>query len=129
MNKNTEAAKSLKFFTFTQNNSGGSFDFDIDNGITHYVVIQAKDEEAARKAAKKIGIYFDGVDSGRDCACCGDRWFCYNIDVYDQPMVYSQPVDKAEDFSQWMDEGREICVHYTNGKKEWFGIKKRGREK
>ena len=21
------------------------------------------------------GVYFDGVASGRDCECCGDRWF------------------------------------------------------
>lgn len=31
------------------------------------------DEANAR--AKGIGLYFDGVDDGRDCECCGDRWY------------------------------------------------------
>lgn len=25
-------------------------------------------------------IYFNGVEDGRDCECCGDRWFAYTWD-------------------------------------------------
>lgn len=62
------------FYHFSQNNSGGSFDFDKNDGITHHVVIEAVSAESANKKLQDIGGYFDGCDTGRDCSCCGDRW-------------------------------------------------------
>jgi hypothetical protein len=31
--------------------------------------------EANTLAEKFARVYFDGVDSGDDCPCCGDRWY------------------------------------------------------
>ena len=27
------------------------------------------------RLAEDIGLYFDGVEQGMDCSCCGDRWY------------------------------------------------------
>lgn len=67
--------RSAKYYEFSQNNSGGSFDFDEELGITTRVFIEAYDAVDANHRAERIGIYFDGIDSGQDCACCGDRWY------------------------------------------------------
>ena len=59
------------FYTFKQNNSGGSF--VIDDKVDVYVVIEANSSTHANERAVDIGIYFDGCYRGRDCSCCGDR--------------------------------------------------------
>lgn len=64
-----------KFFRFHQNNSGGSFDIDDERGIGPNVWIEADDADDANARAQEIGIYFDGVDKGEDCECCGNRWY------------------------------------------------------
>lgn len=61
-----------KFFTFIQNNSGGSFDHDAKAGIGYRVAIEAVDATHAKARASQIGLYFNGCDSGRDCSCCGE---------------------------------------------------------
>lgn len=63
-----------KFFSFEQNNSGGSFDINDAKGIGPNVWIEAPDANEATERAKDIGIYFSGVEDGWDCECCGDRW-------------------------------------------------------
>ena len=118
----------MPFFTFSQNNSGGSFDFDEEQGITHYVVIEARDAEDANVTAIMKGLYFDGCDNGMDCSCCGDRWS--RVGQYwdeagtDAPMVYEKPVAEYVPFlgRGWMKPGKEISVHYTDGRIEWFGV-------
>ena len=37
--------------------------------------VYADTPEEADVVAESIGIYFDGVSAGKDCACCGDRWY------------------------------------------------------
>lgn len=64
----------MNFFNFRQNNSGGSFKCDENAGIGINVIIQAENAADANARAEKIGIYFDGVSSGSDCECCGNRW-------------------------------------------------------
>lgn len=61
-----------KFFVFEQNNSGGKF--IINEDLSHIVFIEADSVGLANRKAEEIGIYFDGVYIGKDCACCGDRW-------------------------------------------------------
>ena len=113
-----------KFWTFDQNNSGGSFDFDEKSGITHYVIIEASSKSDAVKRAYDIGIYFDGCAEGRDCPCCGDRWHePWGDDGDDAPLLYGQPLSKATGF-QWMPDGKEIAVHYADERIEWFGVAK-----
>jgi len=112
-----------KFYEFDQNNSGGRFDFDEAAGITHHVVIEADDLEHAAYRAERIGIYFDGVDLGRDCECCGDRWSKpWSDDGAAEPMFYGKPVSAATGWA-WMPEGREIAVHYIDGRVDWHGVK------
>jgi hypothetical protein len=62
----------MRFYEFLQNNSGGSF--QTDEQLTHRVIIEAKDEKAACSIAENMGVYFNGVEEGSDCPCCGDRW-------------------------------------------------------
>lgn len=63
----------MKFYQFNQNNSGGSF--DVDNKVCHRLFIQADNVDEAAEIAESIGVYFNGVDEGMDCECCGDRWY------------------------------------------------------
>jgi hypothetical protein len=113
----------MSFFHFSQNNSGGNFHFEVERGITHHVVIEAPNAQAANVEAIHKGLYFDGCVSGVDCSCCGDRW--YRVDGRDseaQPMVYGQPVAELDGFFCWMEPGREVAVHHADGRIEWFGV-------
>jgi len=57
-------------FTYYQNNSGGFFEGP------ESVSIKAWSKKDADAKAEKSGlVYFDGVEEGIDCPCCGDRWF------------------------------------------------------
>jgi hypothetical protein len=62
-----------KFYSFRQNNSGGSYVRDDDLDASVY--IEAVDADHANARAANIGIYFDGCSTGQDCSCCGDRWY------------------------------------------------------
>lgn len=120
----------MPYFHFSQNNSGGSFDFTESEGITHHVIIEAKDAEDANITAITKGLYFDGCDNGIDCSCCGDRW--YRVGQYGEdkgdavPMVYGEPVESSPTMFRWMPEGKEAAVHHADGRIEWFGIAKKG---
>ena len=111
------------FYHFGQNNTGGSFDFDKDAGITHHTIIEAESAEDANARAESIGLYFDGCSSGNDCPCCGDRWYKVDdADGEDAPMIYSEkPEDYLKDgMIRWMKKGFEVCVHFANGEKSFY---------
>lgn len=112
----------MKFFHYSQNNSGGSFDFSEDPAITHHVVIEAKDAADADIRAIQIGLYFDGCADGRDCSCCGDRWNPAYGEGNEAPMVYDDPAE-ASISHRWMKPGKEIAVHYADGRIVWHGVK------
>ena len=59
------------FYEFHQNNTGGDFDTD----MPRFMWIEASSEEEACAIAEEHGVYFDGIDKGYDCPCCGDRWY------------------------------------------------------
>ncbi|MCX8008293.1 MAG: hypothetical protein N3A54_01170 [Patescibacteria group bacterium] len=62
-----------KFYLFMQNNSGGVFFCDKLSALL--VVVKAESEQEACNIAKTYtDIYFNGVEEGLDCPCCGDRW-------------------------------------------------------
>lgn len=112
------------FWEFSQNNSGGSFDYNEEAGITHFVVIEAENLDDVTSRAERIGLYWDGCADGRDCPCCGDRW-CkpWRDEGTAEPTVYgTHPREYDSDgfAMRWMKPGREICVHYIDGRKEWF---------
>lgn len=122
-NKNLKVIKTKaesKFYTFNQNNSGGSFLKDDTTGLTHYVCIEAMDADKANEKAESIGIYFNGCEYGMDCGCCGDRW--YPVDESDGehiPSIYGKPLEYKDDF--FTDY---YFVHYTDGHFEKFNFKK-----
>jgi hypothetical protein len=64
----------MAYYIYRQNNSGGHYDIDLDVGLNVNVIVEATSEDEANTKAREIGIYFDGVRSGIDCECCGDRW-------------------------------------------------------
>lgn len=115
----------MAFWTFGQNNSGGSFDFDVERGITHFVIIEASSEAECIARAKSIGLYFDGCATGVDCDCCGDRWSAPWEDGSEFPSVYGHNVRETGSvplrFGGWMDQGREAAVHPLVGPIEWYG--------
>ncbi len=60
----------MPLFQFRQNNSGGQY------MGPKFVVVKADDADQANQIAQDQGpVYFDGVADGRDCDCCGDRWY------------------------------------------------------
>jgi hypothetical protein len=85
----------MAWFEFSQNNSGGHFDIDRSNGIGPRVWIEAADADAANERALDIGLYFNGVEAGFDCDCCGDRWY----EVWDSDGVAEPEIDDDYDFN------------------------------
>lgn len=101
-----------KFYTFSQNNSGGHFRNDEEKGIGEYVIIEAISHTHANGLAEDLGIYFDGCQYGSDCPCCGDRWYSVREnDGYDVPSIYGTPVEETK--TSWYRE--KAYVHYLDG--------------
>lgn len=97
-----------KFYTFYQNNSGGNF---ISNHtLKEYVIIEAHSADEANEIAQDIGIYFNGVCEGRDCECCGDRW--YSISSSDkgtfEPTIYNQSLNEYNGY-------KDYIIYYKDG--------------
>lgn len=106
-----------KFYTFTQDNSGGSFDYDKKRGITNFVIIEANNADEANARAETIGLYFDGRG---DCPCCGNRW-CEARDPYDAtktPELYEMPLAEYMEQNAWCTVDM-IATHYADGRIEW----------
>ena len=81
----------MTWYHYRQNNSGGNFVGPIN------VIVEADSAEHADVRAQDVaGIYFDGIAAGRDCGCCGNRWYratSYNGE--DFPHVCGEPVAEA----------------------------------
>jgi hypothetical protein len=93
----------MKFYEFCQNNSGGSF--HVDDKVCHRLFIEANSDIEAEQIAEHLGCYFNGVDQGLDCECCGDRW--YNGDEVD--------------LNELNSNGYEVSIysHYSNPEELW----------
>jgi hypothetical protein len=100
------------FYTFNQNNSGGGCANDHTRGIGPVVIIEADDGNHAEYRAELIGLYFNGVASGDDCECCGDRWYApwegkkYPA-YYDENVTTRREVPAPE---------ASVFVHYADGR-------------
>ena len=77
----------MTFFTFKQNNSGGSW-----TGPAIAVCIEADTKDDAVTKAESIGLYFDGYG---DCPCCGARWSTYTDDG-SEPLLYGNPLQEYD---------------------------------
>lgn len=111
------------FYHYSQNNSGGYFNYYPDKGISHYVIIEASSAKSADARAEGVGLYFDG--SG-DCQCCGNRWSKqWNDDQGKEvPSIYGTPVEEYNPKTaflgiKWID-GYETFVHYADGSFKGF---------
>lgn len=115
--------KPLRYFHFSQNNSGGSF--YINDEVAYHVIIQAHSAENANEIALDIGIYFDGCSSGRDCDCCGDRWSSQWYDEIgdETPLIYGDdPVTFNDMFTK---PGEPVCyVYHYDGTKTTYSVPK-----
>lgn len=102
------------FFHFSQNNSGGSFDAPYED-----IIIEANNYKQANALAKDEGVYFDGVEDGYDCACCGDRWSAQwsDSDGTKSPEIYGKHPSGHKTF----DKKMKILVVYLDGRREEFG--------
>lgn len=101
-----------KFYTFTQNNSGGSF--HRNENVSHFVIIEAHSNHEANKRAREIGIYFDGCSEGLDCNCCGDRWSeAWTSDGDLTPLIYDIPPVRYND--RFCSDGESYCIVYYLG--------------
>ena len=81
-----------KYWTFIQNNSGGYFVQDHENGVCEYVIVEACTAKDAIAKLEKIGTNVDGFWSY--CVCCGERWYT-RLDDSDgtvDPQIYGKGV-------------------------------------
>jgi len=109
------------FYTFYQNNSGGSF--HESHGICNHVIVEADNANDANNRAENIGLYFDGCNKGFDCSCCGDRWYpAWREEGTQKPMIYSLVVESGtEDTLNMIDWCDYVAwIHYKDGRVEGF---------
>jgi hypothetical protein len=109
----------LKFYPFRQNNSGGYYVIDEENGISEFISIQAKDYKDSvrilQEISEKNDEFFDY------CPCCGERWDTCNFDFDGdlEPMYYDEKLyDNYKGDCQ-----RTAYVHYYDGKVVQFTYK------
>lgn len=111
------------FYTFRQNNTGGSFVIESDRGLSVHVIVEAGDNKEANDRAQRIGLYFEGCEDGRDCSCCGDRWYAQSSYVdhgEPEPTYIGEPIEEWRGSGSlggfnWAGELPDTFVHYLDG--------------
>ena len=100
------------FYHFDQNDSGGRF--YNDDRVCIHMIIEARHAAEANGRAEDLGIYFDGVENDRDCACCGDRWHQAWGQGDDEPQIYGHHPATYDE--QFVKPGKVFCrVFYLDG--------------
>lgn len=116
------------YYTFRQNNSYGHFEFDMDRGISVYVIVEATSHAEANETAENVGVYFD-EGYYRDCECCGARWG--SVDEYDAeagPSIYGRSVYEPgfQMSSSWAQRYNPDCpegfIHHMDGRVEAINV-------
>ena len=127
----TGRKENIMFYQFDQNNSYGRF--DVDENVCHRLFIEADSLEEATDKAETLGCYWDGVENGIDCPCCGDRWYFgdevdlekyeingYTVTIYDG--IYEDTVDK------WYEAyGKYKVIEEPKFVKGYFDMKYEGK--
>lgn len=81
------------FFNFRQNNSGGFY-----IGPKNVLVRADTAEQANKKAVASGHVYFYGVRDGKDCECCGNRWYqCHDFDAMPVPEIQIPNLDEEHE--------------------------------
>jgi hypothetical protein len=92
----------LKWWHYSQNNSGGNW-----YGPKHVVVQAVNGSMADATAENFAGVYFDGVATGQDCECCGDRWSpSWGAEGTEEPQVYDDAATACDDVLLVYADGR-----------------------
>lgn len=121
----------MKFYHFTQNNSGGRY-----CGPTH-LVVEAKDAKTANLLAinsDHVEVYFEGCNHGQDCNCCGDRWHPVDEGKGEEfPHIYHAPLDDPAnerwvEILRWTVEAEEVMVLRRPDQPETMTISSEKRE-
>jgi len=108
-----ERTINTKFFTFSQNNSGGSF--YRNDMVREFVVVEAQNAKEANSKFDEISYNYS--DS---CPCCGSRWYEVDEDEgSDKPMGYGEPFTNFYADKKW-HRGYTIVVYYYDGTKRFF---------
>lgn len=97
---NSCRTEGTNLYVYDQNNSFGVF--DVSDKLAPYVVVEAFTVDEAIEIGLNLGIYFNGVDEGIDCDCCGDRWYMPRENV------------KMDDIISYVG-GYNIVFHMKNG--------------
>lgn len=82
------------------------------------MIVEAMNADQTNGIAEGIGIYFNGCDDGRDCDCCGDRWYAASGEGDDEPMLYGSPVAEFLHFNnsrKVKDKEALVRVFYLDG--------------
>jgi len=111
-------AGDVKYYNFSQNNSGGRF--HVDDNVAENVIIAARTVDEANERAEKVSIYFAGCAAGRDCNCCGDRWSSQRSESKDvEPLVYSsRPENHLIKHGYSMRS--KVIIYHADGSRETF---------
>lgn len=80
-----------KFYTITQNNSGGYFDHNPEKGIGYGLCVEAIDVKDAESRIRRI---INNYPESGSCPCCGNRWSIYiwDEDGTEEPSMYGEPL-------------------------------------
>lgn len=110
MNIEGSVVLELKWWHFSQNNSGGYY--HVDDMLAQDVFIQATSALEAQAKAEEL---FE--DSSHDyCECCGERWstyYCEEEDGKAQPMIYDTIVFE---YGGWKAKDKnEYRLHFYDG--------------
>lgn len=98
---------STKFYTVTQNNSGGFFDHEPAHGIGYALCVEATNPAHAEQRLQEI---VDNYPASRSCSCCGDRWSWWLEEGSEAPSLYGEPLTGG-----W---GIPSYIHYLDGRIE-----------
>ncbi len=113
-------AGEVKYYDFSQNNSGGRW--KVDENFAENTIISARNLKEANYRAEELGIYFNGCEAGMDCDCCGDRWSSQWSESKDlEPLIYGEKPEKYLTESTYSMR-ETIIVHHADGTRETFKI-------
>ena len=105
------------FFTYRQNNSGGSFIENDKMGV--FTIIEAANARDANRKAETIGMVFDGVAKEVDCECCGDRWReADDRDGNTVPTIYGEPYIGTDGLYHSEYGDSSVVIHTKGGNNE-----------
>lgn len=106
------------FYTFFQNSTHGYF-----KGPAMIVIVEAENWfDANRTAEGFCGVYFDGIEKGVDCDCCGDRWSRKGPENTGSPVpsLFNIPLGEYPEAAE--GEGESVLIRYADTRQERWWI-------